>query len=450
MNINMPKNVELIIDKFYKNNNEAYIVGGCVRDSILGKIPKDYDLTTSALPDITVNLFEKTIPTGLKHGTVTVVINNENFEVTTFRCDGTYTDNRHPENVTFVSNIKDDLARRDFTVNAIAYNKTVGLVDFFNGLNDINNKIIKCVGDANIRFKEDALRMLRAIRFSCQLNFSIESKTYLAIIENSHLISNISNERIRDELCKILLSDNIVKGMELLASTGLLKFILPEIFQLIEYTPNCTNHNKDVFKHTLKVLSNTKNDLILRLSALFHDVGKLKTMTFLENGHCYFPKHSEASAEMTKDILSKLRFDNNTVSRVCSIINYHLVLDVNYLPTDGEIKRLINNVGKENIFILFNLQRADIKSLWDPEPFLRKVSFIEDRTKYILASNQPLTVKDLNINGSILLSHFNLKPGKLLGEIINFLLESTLDNPNLNTQTTLLKLAENFIKNFQK
>ena len=233
MFINIPNNVQFIIDTFYNNNYEAFMVGGCVRDCLLGLTPKDYDITTSALPNITESLFEKTIPTGIKHGTVTVVLDNENLEVTTYRTEGNYLDNRHPESVEFVSNIREDLSRRDFTVNALAYNNKEGLIDYFNGIDDIKNKIIKAVGDPNKRFQEDALRMLRAIRFSCQLGFEIDNLTYTAIKENYKLIKNISIERIRDELCKILISDNPCNGLNLLKDTGILEIILPEIHSLI-------------------------------------------------------------------------------------------------------------------------------------------------------------------------------------------------------------------------
>jgi len=445
MEIFIPNNVKNIIDKFYKNNFRAFMVGGCVRDSLLKTNPKDYDITTSALPDETINLFEKTIPTGLQHGTVTVLINKEPYEVTTFRTDGDYKDNRRPDSVSFVSDIVEDLSRRDFTINALAYNQYEGLIDCFNGLKDIKSKIIKCVGNPDKRFNEDALRMLRAIRFSCQLDFLIEPETYESIKRNYKLVENISAERIRDELCKILTSKTPTKGLEMLRDTRILEIILPDINNLVEYTPNCNNHNRDVFKHTLKVIDNTHNNLILRLSALFHDVGKINTMAFLENGHCYFPKHSIESAIMTKSILTKLAFDNNTINSVCSIITEHLVLNISHMPTDGEIKRLINKVGSKNMSILYDLQRADINSLWNPIPFLKKVDFMDQRTKYILDNNEPLTIKDLNITGTILMSELNLKPGKIIGELLNFLLEKVLDDSSLNIQNTLLQLAKDYL-----
>lgn len=450
MNINIPKNVKYIIDKFYENNYEAYMVGGCVRDCILGLSPKDYDITTSAKPDITESLFEKTIPTGIKHGTITVVIKNENFEVTTYRTEGNYLDNRRPESVRFVSNIKEDLSRRDFTINAFAYNDRSGLVDYFNGLSDLNNKVIKAVGDPNIRFQEDALRMLRAIRFSAQLDFTIEENTLNAIKTNCDLIRNISIERIRDELCKILTSNNPTKGLILLRDTGVLKIILPEINSLVQYTPLCNNHNRDVFEHTLKVINNTESNLILRLSALFHDVGKLNTLTALPNGHHYFPGHSIESAVMTKEILHRLKFDNETINNVCAIIYDHLVLKPDYMPTDGEIKRLINRVGINNIYTLYDLQRADINSLWDPIPFLTKVDYIENKTREILENKEPLTIKDLAVNGSILIRELKLKPGKILGDILNYLLEKVLDDKELNSEDILVTLSKDYLNNLPK
>ena len=422
------------------------MVGGCVRDCLLGLTPKDYDITTSALPNITESLFERTIPTGIKHGTVTVILNNENLEVTTYRTEGNYLDNRHPESVEFVSNIKEDLSRRDFTVNALAYNTKEGLIDYFNGIDDLKNKIIKAVGNPTKRFQEDALRMLRAIRFSCQLGFEIDNLTYTAIKENYKLIKNISIERIRDELCKILISDNPCNGLNLLKDTGILEIILPEIHSLIGYTPLCNNHNRDVFAHTLNVISNTSsNDLILRLSALFHDVGKLNTLKQLPNGHCYFPGHAPEGAIICKPILSRLKFDNATIDKVSKIIYDHLVLDVNYMPTDGEIKRLLRRVGSENIFTLFELQKADINSLWDPIPFLKKVDYISDRVKLILKNKEPLYIKDLAVTGSDLMTHLNIKPGKIIGEILKFLLESVLDDKTLNNKESLLEIAQNFI-----
>ena len=443
MKINIPKDVNYIINNFYKNSYEAYMVGGCVRDSILGVEPKDYDITTSAKPEETISLFEKTIPTGLKHGTITVIINSTPYEVTTFRTEGTYLDNRRPSSVDFVTDIKEDLSRRDFTINALAYNENTGLIDYFNGVNDIKNKIIRCVGDADKRFKEDALRMLRAIRFSCQLTFDIEENTLKAIKDNYKLIENISFERIRDEICKILISPNPSRGLELLKDTNLLELILPEINSLVDFSPKCTNHNRNVFTHTLRVIDNTENDLLLRLSALFHDVGKLNTLTPFNNGLFYgFPGHSIEGAIMSKRILSKLKFDNNTIKIVSKLIEHHLVLNVDTMLTKYEVKKLLNDVGKNNISLLFKLQRADINSLDNPKIFLDKVNYTEKLTNEILENNEPLTIKDLDITGEDLISNLGLKPGKIIGDILNYLLDKVLENPNLNSKEILLNLAK--------
>ncbi|MPM08253.1 CCA-adding enzyme [bioreactor metagenome] len=445
MNIYIPNEVKFIIDTFYNNGFEAFMVGGCVRDSILNSSPKDYDITTSAKPEDTLSIFEKTIPTGINHGTVTVLINNNSYEVTTYRTDGNYLDNRRPSCVNFVTDIKEDLSRRDFTINALAYNKSFGLIDYFNGINDISKKLIRCVGDADKRFKEDALRMLRAIRFSCQLNFKIEEATLNAIIKNSKLINNISRERIRDELCKILTSNNASEGINTLQKSGLLAEILPEINSLVNFSPLSINHNRNIFDHTLNVISKTNNNLILRLSALLHDVGKLNTLTLQDDGIYRFPNHNVEGAKISKEILRNLRFDNYTINSVSKLIEHHLVLKVNYIPTRYEIKKLLLEVGEDIIYLLFDLQSADIRSLDNPKPFLKKVDYIKDTVSDILKKREPLYISDLDINGEILLKDLNLSSGKIVGEILKYLLEKILEDPSLNEKETLILLSKNFI-----
>lgn len=447
MKIFIPKEVEFIINEFYKKNYEAFMVGGCVRDSLLNKNPKDYDITTSAKPEETLSLFKKTIPTGIKHGTITVVLNNNNYEVTTYRTEDKYIDNRHPSSVNFVTDIKEDLSRRDFTINALAYNNLIGLVDYFNGICDLNNKIIKSVGDPNIRFKEDALRMLRAIRFSCQLDFEIEDNTFKAIKSNSKLIKNISKERIRDELCKILISENPAKGFELLSKSELLELTLPEINGLINFSPLSIKHNRNVFSHTLKVLNNTDTTLTLRLAALFHDVGKLNTLTLESDGIYRFPLHNIEGSKLTKIILKDLRFDNITIQNVSKLIEHHLVPNPKYLPSKYEVKKLLIDVPTDILPLLFNLQRADINSLDSPKAFLEKVDYIEALANEILDNKEPLFIKDLNIKGNDLIKELSIKSGKEIGLILNYLLEEVLKNPELNNKTTLLNLSKNFLFN---
>lgn len=445
MNITIPSNVKYIIDEFYKNNYEAFMVGGCIRDALLCKVPKDYDIATSAKPEITEKLFKKTIPTGIKHGTVTVLIDNEPYEVTTYRTEGKYKDNRRPDEVYFVSDIKEDLSRRDFTINAFAYNSREGLKDFLGGLDDLNNSLIRSVGDANKRFNEDALRMLRAIRFSTQLNFDIEENTLNAIKNNKDLIKNISSERIRDELCKILVSKNVRKGLNLLEKCGLLQIIIPEIVPSIGFDQKNMHHFEDVFNHTISVIEKCPEDLTIRLAALLHDIGKPDVFFIDDNGNGRFFGHNTRSEKIARDVLNRLRFDNKTIKAVCILVREHMnVLDN---ASNLAIKRLINRVSKENIYSLLALQKADILSLNDPNVALYKVSDMKNKIDNIIDSNTPLTVKDLAIDGGILIKELNLKPGKIIGETLDYLLQLVLKDSSLNTTAILLEESKTFIKN---
>ena len=432
MHIKIPDKVKFIIDTFYENNYEAFMVGGCIRDSLLSKEPKDYDIATSALPNITESLFEKTIPTGIKHGTITVLLDKEPFEVTTYRIEGEYKDNRRPDEISFVTNIKDDLSRRDFTINAFAYNSKEGLKDYFNGLEDLQNKIIRTVSDSNKRFNEDALRMMRAIRFASQLDFNIEKSTLDGIKKNKNLLKNISSERIRDELCKLLLSDNPRKGLNLLKDCGVLDVIIPELTSLIGFNHKTKDYNEDLFDHTLSVVENTPNDLILRLSALFHDIGKPKV-------------NDNISEDITRKILTRLHFDNKTIKSVCILIKEYMNVLGN--STDLDIKRFINRTSKENIYSLLEFQKAHVLSLKISDLDLYELNDIKNKIDNIINSNIPLSIKDLNIDGSILTKELNLKPGKVIGETLNYLLEVVLNNPNLNNETILLEKAKTFIQN---
>lgn len=445
MNITIPSNVKYIIDEFYKNNYEAFMVGGCIRDVLLSKVPKDYDIATSAKPEITEKLFKRTIPTGIKHGTVTVLIDNEPYEVTTYRTEGEYKDNRRPDEVYFVSDIKEDLSRRDFTINAFAYNSREGLKDFFGGLDDLNNGLIRSVGDANKRFNEDALRMLRAIRFSTQLNFDIEENTLNAIKNNKDLIKNISAERIRDELCKILISNNVRKGFNLLKECGLLQIIIPEIVPSIGFDQKNIHHFEDVFNHTLSVIEKCPEDLTIRLAALLHDIGKPDVFFIDDKGNGRFFGHNTRSEKIARDVLNRLRFDNKTIKAVCILVREHMnVLDN---ASNLAIKRLINRASKENIYSLLELQKADILSLKDPNIALYKVSDMKDKIDNIINSNTPLTVKDLAIDGGQIIQELQIKPGKLVGDILNHLLELVLKDSSSNTKTILLEESKAFIKN---
>lgn len=440
--MNIPLEVNEIITTLYKNGYTAFMVGGCVRDSLLGLTPKDYDITTNALPGKITKLFSKTIPTGLKHGTITVIMNDIPFEVTTYRIDGEYKDNRRPENVEFISNVKEDLARRDFTINAMAYNNQDGLIDYFEGKKDLKLKVIKCVGDPNKRFNEDALRMLRAIRFSCQLNFDIHKETFESIKVNYKLIENISAERVKDELCKILLSSSPSEGLRLLESSGILKIILPELQTCVGFDQKTPYHNKDIFEHTLGVIDKIPPKLHLRLAALFHDIGKPLCFFTDEKGVGHFYGHNNKGEELSKTILKRLKFDNETITKVTKLVKEHMnVLDS---PKDATLKRMINRVGKDLILDLFTIQRADILSSAPPFKCLEKVEFMEQRTSEILSSNTPLNSKELAVDGNDLMRELNLKPGKTLGAILSYLLDKVLEDSSLNNKETLIYLAKQY------
>lgn len=395
MLITIPKDVKYIIDTFYNNGYEAFMVGGCIRDCLLKKVPMDYDIATSAPPEITQKLFKKSIPTGIEHGTITVLINKNSYEVTTYRVEGKYSNNRKPDSVTFISNIKDDLARRDFTINAFAYNDRKGLLDYFSGNTDLNNKIIKCVGDPDKRFKEDSLRMLRAIRFSAQLNFNIDETTFSAIKSNSKSIQNISNERIRVELSKILLSNNAFSGLLKLENANLLKEILP-------YNLNIN-----------KAIDKLEKDLASRFAFIF----------------------LKLDCSLIETIMRNLTFDKNTINKVIHLTT--AFENIKSIVSKSDCKRLIIKVGNDNIFSLINLYETVTST---------HISNINSLVKDIFKNKDALYIKDLSITGNDLISELNINPGKLLGELLNHLLNQVIDEKISNDYNCLIKSAKQYIK----
>lgn len=395
-------------------------------------------LSTNALPEDIIKLFKNTVPTGIKHGTITVLINREPYEVTTFRIDGKYSDNRHPDSVVFSNSLYEDLSRRDFTMNSIAYNHKDGLQDPFNGKNDLQQKIIRCVGDPDLRFTEDSLRMLRAIRFSTQLNLRIEQNTINSIKKNYILIKNVSMERIRDELSKILLTDKPSLGFKLLKETNLLEIILPELFICSGFNQHNPHHYKDIFDHTMLVLDNTSNDLIIRIAALLHDIGKPKCFSIDKNGIGHFYMHHMVGAKISQEILSRLKFDNKTKSIIYILIKEHLVNRTQLkMPA---IKRLINRVGVNNLNYLFDLQIADIKGHALPHDF-SPIFNLKNSVNEILARKDPLKLSDLDITGNDLIKIGYLK-GAIIGKTLNELLELVIKNPKLNKNDILISKAK--------
>ena len=358
MDIKLPKAVEYIIDTLEKAGYEGFAVGGCVRDTLLGRDPQDWDITTSAKPETVKKLFRKTIDTGIEHGTVTVMIDHVGYEVTTYRIDGEYEDSRHPKNVEFTTKLNLDLERRDFTINAMAYNHSRGLVDEFEGIQDLDRKIIRCVGDAGERFDEDALRMLRAVRFSGQLGFQIEEATRQAICERAKNLQKISAERIQVELTKLLISphpDTLRDAYDM----GVTKVILPE-FDAMMKTPQKHKHHKyNVGEHTLHALIEIAPEKNLRYAILLHDIGKPETLTVDEDGTTHFHGHPAVGEEMARRILRRLRFDNDTVAVVTRLVRYHDYGN-DVTPDLRIVRRAVNKIGEDIFPLLFPVRQADI------------------------------------------------------------------------------------------
>lgn len=431
--ITLPANVGQILDVLDSLGYDSYIVGGCVRDSIMGKEPKDWDITTSATPEQVKAAFNKTIDTGIKHGTVTVMLDGVGYEVTTFRTDGKYTDCRRPDCVTFTASIEEDLARRDFTMNAIAYHPTKGFIDPWGGRGHIESQSIYAVGKSHDRFTEDPLRMLRAVRFVSRLGF--EFYGYSALCRLSKTIVLVSQERIRDELVKILTGSHVAYAMKLLLDSGLLESIMPELCWCVGFNQNNPNHYLDVYEHTIKVLEDVPPEANVRLAALLHDVAKPLTYTVDERGLGHFYGHHMKGMDMAENILKRLKFDNHTVATVSMLVKEHMSWYEHL--RGGSIKKLINRVGIENLTALFQLQRADMRASLKPDT--EKVDLLEAEVNRVIREKQPLSVKDLVINGDDLIA-LGMKPGREIGQILNFMLERVLEHPESNTRDELFSM----------
>ncbi len=435
--IDLPESVKYIIDKLISNGYEAYAVGGCVRDSILNRKPDDWDITTQAKPEEVIKLFDKVVLTGIKHGTVTVMINKEGYEVTTYRTDGEYEDNRHPKEVKFVSCLKEDLARRDFTINAMAYNEKDGLIDYFDGMKDLDNKVINTVGDSKKRFSEDALRMLRAIRFSAQLNFNINNNVLIAIKELSSNLKNISKERIREEFNKILISNP--GKIQLLKETETLDYIIPNVKSIYNFDQNNPYHIYDLYDHTLLATEIIEPILHLRMTMFLHDLGKSVTKTTDENGVSHFYAHANESRKIAEEILFNLKYDNTTINKVVTLINYHDCT----LKSKLSIKKMLNKIGEELLKDLIKVQWADILAqnpIYAKDRILNLIE-VEKKLNLIIDENECYSLRNLKINGDDLIS-IGFTKGKELGETLKHLLEMVIENPKLNEKDELIILAK--------
>lgn len=437
--INLPDKVKFIIDTLAGAGFEAYAVGGCVRDSLLGRTPGDWDITTSASPWQVKELFPRTVDTGIKHGTVTVMEEKEGFEVTTYRIDGEYEDSRHPKEVTFTSSLEEDLKRRDFTINAMAYNEAQGLVDIFGGIRDIERKVIRCVGSPTHRFTEDALRMMRAVRFAAQLGFTIEEGTRAAISELSANLAGISAERIQTELVKLLLSSH-PEEMRAVYETGMSRIFLPEFDRMMETPQNNLFHCYNVGEHTIAALMNCRSDKVLRLTMLLHDVAKPLCKKVDEKGIFHFHGHAGKGAEIAKDVLRRLKFDNDTIARVTALIVWH-----DDLPKLEEkaVRRAIHRVGLAQYPRLFEVLRADTlaKSDYRQKEKLDNIRGYEQIYEEIMAKQQCLSIADLAVSGRDLIA-LGMKPGKEIGDTLQYLLMHVLECPEDNTPEILQKLIK--------
>lgn len=465
----LPKNVSYIISKLEQAGYEAYAVGGCVRDTLLGRKPQDWDITTSAKPLQIKQLFKKTIDTGIQHGTVTVMLDHIGYEVTTYRIDGEYEDNRHPKKVEFTDNLKLDLERRDFTINAMAYNDKRGLVDEFEGIKDLKDGIIRCVGDAGQRFDEDALRMLRAVRFAGQLGFEIDDNTRNAIVQRADRLENISAERIRVELTKLLVAKEAGRLRDAY-STGMTRYFLPELDKAMVTEQKNPHHVYTVGEHSIHGIEimncffevtsdrkmydkvpeevmitakkiakkmNKKQHMILCMAMLLHDIAKPVVMTIDGDGIGHFYGHPQESEKMAKKIMRRLTFDNESISKVCRLVKFH---DYRIEDSNRAFRRAVSKIGADIMDMLFLVEYADVLSQSDKmlEEKLSKINSGVEGFEYITQNAQPLSIKELALTGTDLIAA-GVKPGPNMGEILKKMLDKVLDEPEANTKENLLE-----------
>lgn len=434
--IEIPKKAEQIIQVLHNNGYQAYAVGGCVRDSILGRTPEDWDITTSASPQQVKALFERTIDTGIQHGTVTVMDGRDGFEVTTYRIDGEYEDGRHPKKVTFTSCLEEDLKRRDFTINAMAYSHESGLVDLFGGLDDLKNKVIRCVGNPKERFGEDALRMMRAVRFAAQLSFELDQNVKNAIREMSEELDKVSAERIQTELVKLLMSPN-PHWIRLAYECGITSVIMPQFDRIMVQRQNNSHHIYTTGEHTLVALQHIPADKVLRLTMLFHDMGKPDCVVTDENDKDHFKGHAAYSEAVARKIMKQLKFDNDTLHTVCNLVRNH-----SWYPklTGKDVRFCAWQMGAELFDSFLLVKRADI-SAHHPDVVEQKLTYLDEVEHIwndIKLHKDCLSLKDLDLSGKELIAD-GMEPGPELGVVLNRLLEDVLEFPEHNRKEYLLE-----------
>ncbi len=436
--INIPDKCKLIFNILEENGYECFAVGGCVRDSIMGNKPHDWDFTTNALPDDICRCFSDytTIDIGREFGTICVVIDSEPFEITTYRFDGVYSDSRHPDSVSFSRNLTEDLARRDFTINSIAYSERTGFVDPYNGRQDIENKIIRCTGVAHKRFSEDALRMLRAVRFAARLGFTIENSTKEAMHTLKDNLRSVHPQRIRKELTGILMAEN---ASEILREhRDVLAVIIPEIAPMFDLPQVNPHHTYDVWEHTLTALKNTPFDELVRFAVFFHDIGKPSVKTTDDKGIDHFKKHQLESAQMTRDILRRFGYPNKFNDKVCSLIHHH---DERFRLMDADIRRVLSDIGEDLFWKLMDVSLADIlsQSMYKREEKLAKREAVIKTAKEIIARGDCYTLSQLEVKGPDLIS-MGFK-GEAIGHALHVLLRLVIKGKVTNSREELLFIA---------
>lgn len=440
MKIDMPRGAIKILDTLEQNGYEAFVVGGCVRDSLLGSRPNDWDITTSALPEEIAACFPKhtLVLNGLRHGTVGIVEDGVLFEATTYRVDGTYSDNRRPDSVTFTRRLEDDLCRRDFTVNAMAYNERAGIIDCFGGRADLDKKLIRCVGEPEMRFEEDALRILRALRFASKLGFAIEDKTAGAVLKEKDRLKNIANERIAKELLSLLCGKGA--GRVLRGFPQVFFVFLPELAPMLHFDQNTPYHDLPLWEHTVKAVESVAPQVDLRLTMLLHDIGKPSCKTTDEQGVSHFHGHPRASAAMAREALTRLRLPSGLTEEVVRLVLYH---DYRCEPSARAVRRLLNKVGEDAAKKLTQIRLADAnaQSGYRREKKLSLIAAYESKLQEVLARGDCFSLKNLAINGNDLISE-GVPAGKEMGRVLAALLDEVIDGRLENKKALLLIRAK--------
>ena len=443
LDITLPMPVARALSVLEACGYEAYTVGGCVRDSLLGRVPNDWDITTNATPEQMKACFSdfRVIETGIQHGTLTVIVEGMQLEITTYRNDGEYLDNRHPVQVTFSKHIEDDLSRRDFTVNAMAYHPQKGLVDLFGGQTDLQERIIRCVGDAKTRFEEDGLRILRAIRFASVLDFDIEENTAKAVHGFKQFLSGIAAERIREEFCKLICGPGATRILR--EYIDVVAVFLPELDACVGFEQNTKYHCYDVFEHTLHALELCEgDDLITRLGILLHDIGKPLCYTEDEQGG-HFKGHAPVGVELTRNILSRLRFDNETIRRMELLVEWH---DLPLSAEKKRVKRLMQRIKDADILRLLEIKRCDrLAHAKDFQELAPELTLIPSVIEEIRAEDACLSLKTLAVDGSDLMA-LGVPEGKKIGEMLHLLLDDVIEERLPNQKEALLQAAKERIK----